>query len=83
VYLARVYITLKEGVFDPQGEAVKKGLHALKHQEVLNVRVGKYLEVLLESPSQEEALERVEAMCRELLANPVIEDYRLELEVAP
>ncbi|MBE3581228.1 MAG: phosphoribosylformylglycinamidine synthase subunit PurS [Thermoanaerobacteraceae bacterium] len=79
MYLARVHVTLKTGVMDPQGEAVKQGLLTLGYQGVKEVRVGKYLEVRLEAPDEEEARHRAEEMCRRLLANPVLEDYIVEV----
>ncbi|MGI9952238.1 phosphoribosylformylglycinamidine synthase subunit PurS [Moorellaceae bacterium AZ2] len=79
LYLARVRVTLKAGVLDPQGEAVKQGLVALGYGGVKEVRVGKYLEVRLEAPDEGQARRQVEEMCRRLLANPVIEDFTLEV----
>ncbi|HYG69483.1 MAG TPA: phosphoribosylformylglycinamidine synthase subunit PurS [Anaeromyxobacteraceae bacterium] len=77
---ARVYVTLKRGVLDPQGSAVGRALHAMGYGEVEDVRLGKYIEVTLrEGASIQEERQRLEEMCRKLLANTVIEDYRLEL----
>jgi len=81
-YLARVHVTLKPGVLDPQGEAVKQGLITLGYEGVKEVRVGKYLEVLLEAVDTEQAYQQVEEMCRRLLANPVIEKYSYEIAKA-
>ncbi len=77
---AKVYITLKKGVLDPQGKAVMGALGALEFKEVKDVRVGKFMELEVEGPSKAEAAARVEAMCEKLLANTVIEDYRVEIE---
>ncbi|MDN5347819.1 MAG: phosphoribosylformylglycinamidine synthase subunit PurS [Clostridia bacterium] len=79
MFTARIYITLKSGVLDPQGEAVKKGLAALGYECVKEVRVGKYLELRLDAPDTASAQAQVEEMCRRLLANPVIEDFRVEV----
>jgi len=79
LYLAKVHVTLKAGVLDPQGEAVKQGLVALGYKEVQEVRVGKYMEVRLEALDEKQARQQVEEMCRRLLANPVIEDYTFEV----
>jgi phosphoribosylformylglycinamidine synthase PurS subunit len=77
---ARVYVTLKRGVLDPQGSAVGRSLRSLGYQEVADVRLGKFIEVQLqEGTSPEEARRRLDEMCRKLLANTVIEDYRIEL----
>jgi phosphoribosylformylglycinamidine synthase subunit PurS len=76
---ARVIVTPKPVVNDPQGITVKNGLVALGFREVSEVRVGKYIEVSLEGDTEPEARQRVEAMCRQLLANHVIEDFRFEI----
>jgi phosphoribosylformylglycinamidine synthase len=77
--IARVVVTPKAVVNDPQGLTVKQALGALGFDEVEDVRVGKYIEVRLETESEETAGERVEQMCRRLLANHVIEDFRYSL----
>jgi phosphoribosylformylglycinamidine synthase len=78
--IARVVVTPKAVVNDPQGLTVKQALGALGFDEVLDVRVGKYLEVQLRADTEEAAGERVEQMCRKLLVNHVIEDYRYTLD---
>ena len=77
--LARVYVTPKRGILDPQGKAIARSLHDLDYGEVGEVRMGKYIEIELRDLSKEEAERRVEAMCRRLLANSVIEDFRFEV----
>ena len=77
---AKVYVTLKKSVLDPQGKAVEQALSALGFLEAKNVRVGKYIEITVDEPSREKADARVQEMCRTLLANPVIELFRYELE---
>lgn len=77
---ARIYVTLKRGVLDPQGKAIAHSLHALGFAEVEDVRLGKYIEVRLGDGDAAQAGKRVDDMCRQLLANGVIEDYRFELE---
>lgn len=79
-YLARVYVTLKPTVNDPQGLTIRGALHALGFAEAESVRAGKYMEIRLAGTDQAMARARVEEMCSGLLANPVIEDYRFELE---
>ncbi|HEY0840953.1 MAG TPA: phosphoribosylformylglycinamidine synthase subunit PurS [Vulgatibacter sp.] len=76
---ARVYVTLKRGVLDPQGKAVARSLGAMGFDEVEDVRLGKFVELDLADGSPEEAKARIEEMCRRLLANTVIEDYRIEI----
>jgi phosphoribosylformylglycinamidine synthase len=78
--IARIVVTPKPVVNDPQGITVKQGLATLGFREVSDVRVGKYIEVSLEASSEHEARQRVESMCKQLLANHVIEDYRFEIE---
>lgn len=79
-YLARVYVSLKPTVNDPEGLTIAQGLRSLGFTEVEGVRAGKYLEVRLAAPDAEEAARRVDAMCTQLLANPIIETYRFEVE---
>ena len=78
--IARIVVTPKPVVNDPQGVTVRQGLAALGFGEVNDVRVGKYIEITLDTNSERQARERVDAMCRKLLANHVIEDYHFELE---
>lgn len=79
---ARIVVTLKKAVADPQGSAVEKALQVLDYHNVRQVRVGKYLELFLEAPGQEEASGQVEEMCRRVLTNPVIEDFSYKLTEA-
>lgn len=76
----RIFVSLKPGVLDPQGKAIERSLHSLGYAEVQDVRMGKYLEINLEGDSRQTVETRVRAMCDKLLANPVIEDYRFEIE---
>ena len=77
--LVKVFVTLKEGVLDPQGKAVQNSLHSLGFGAVRHVRVGKYLELRLDVAVREDAEQQARRMCEKLLANPVIEDYRFEI----
>ena len=81
--LARVYVTPKRGILDPQGKAVQQALHSLGFGEVGDVRVGKYIELQLRDTAAEAAGGRVREMCERLLANGVIEDFRVELGEGP
>jgi phosphoribosylformylglycinamidine synthase subunit PurS len=76
---ARVHISLKTGVLDPQGKAIGNALASLGFTGIGEVRQGKLIEIELAETDRESAREKVEAMCRELLANPVIENYDIEL----
>ena len=80
MYLAKVYVTLKPAVNDPQGLTIQGGLRDLGFDTVRSVRAGKYMEVRLDDDSDEGAARTVQGMCDKLLANPVIEEYRFELE---
>lgn len=78
---AKVYVTLKKSVFDPQGKTVHEALLSLGYQGVADVRQGKYFEVALQDGlSAEQARETVDEIARKVLANPVIESYRVEVE---
>lgn len=76
---ANVYVTLKQEVLDPQGDAVKRALHALNFGDVKRVRVGKLIEIELEGNDPAAASAELKTMCEKLLANAVIEDVRFEL----
>ncbi len=80
MYLVKIYIALKPTVNDPEGLTIKGALHNLGFAEVASVRAGKYMEVKIEGNDPAIAQQRVNEMCRKLLANPVIENYRFELE---
>ncbi len=76
---ARVHVTLKRGVLDPQGKAIANALAALGFEGVDEVRQGKVIDLEIDEADRERAQARVEDMCRKLLANTVIEDYAIEL----
>ncbi len=76
---AKIKITLKNGVLDPQGKAIEGALGALGFKGVDDVRQGKYIEVALAETDEAKAREQVERMCKELLANTVIENYSYEI----
>lgn len=81
-FLARVDVSLKPTVNDPEGLTIRGALHSLGFETVDSVRAGKYMEIALEAGNADEAEKQVTEMCRKLLANPVIEDFRFELEEA-
>lgn len=76
---AKIHITLKNGVLDPQGRAIAGALHTLGFPEVADVRQGKYIEVEVKESDRKKAEAAVEKMCASLLANTVIENYKYEL----
>ena len=82
MYKARIYITLKPTVLDAQGAVVEKALKALGYETVTGLRIGKYIEASLDGGPRAEAERQVGEMCQKLLANPIIESYRYELEEA-
>jgi len=77
---AKVYVTLKKGVLDPQGRAVMGALKSMDFGEVKDVRIGKYMELELDGDSRESEEKRLREMCEKLLANTVVENYRIEIE---
>ncbi len=76
---ARVTVMPKPGIADPQGQTIEKALPVLGYEGVAGVRVGKRIELDLDASDESEAREKLEAMCRQLLANPVIESYEVVL----
>lgn len=82
MFKVSVYVTPKQGVVDPQGAVIERALPGLGHTNVGNIRVGRYitLEIKGDDPNKVEA--EVDDMCRRLLANPIIEDYRFEITAA-
>lgn len=81
-FLARVEVSLKSTVNDPQGLTIRGGLHSLGFKEVDSVRAGKYMEIKLDAPDAPAAESRVREMCQRLLANPVIEEFSFQVEAA-
>lgn len=78
---AKVYVTLKPSVLDPQGKAIKHAVELLGYEAVSDIRQGKYFEVALDGLSDPAvAREMAERMAREVLSNPIIEDFRVEIE---
>lgn len=76
---AKIHVTLKPGILDPQGKAIEHALETLGFKAASNVRVGKYLELELAEKDKARAEAEVKAMCEKLLANTIIEEYRFEL----
>jgi phosphoribosylformylglycinamidine synthase len=77
---ARVYVTLKKSVFDPQGKTIHDALRSMGYSSVADVRQGKFFEVSLEGVSGDAGRKLVEEVAHKVLANPVIESYRVEVE---
>ncbi|NJL48480.1 MAG: phosphoribosylformylglycinamidine synthase subunit PurS [Leptolyngbyaceae cyanobacterium SM2_5_2] len=81
-YSARIYVTLRPSVLDPAGTAVQSGLAHMGYTNVGSIRIGKYIELTLEAEDDNTARQQLDRMCDQLLANPVIENYRFELQPA-
>lgn len=78
---AKVYVTLKPSVLDPQGKAIKHSVELLGYHGVSDIRQGKYFEIALNGGlSEADARKEAERMAREVLSNPIIEDFRVEIE---
>jgi len=77
---AKIHVTLKQGILDPQGKAIEHALDSLGFKNAANVRVGKYMEVDINETDRAKAESQVKTMCEKLLANTVIEEYRYELQ---
>jgi phosphoribosylformylglycinamidine synthase subunit PurS len=80
-YQAQIYVTLRPSVLDPAGTAVQSGLSHMGYHNVEQIRIGKYVELTLTSDNEESARQQLDQICDQLLANPVIENYRFELQV--
>jgi phosphoribosylformylglycinamidine synthase len=78
--LAKIYITLKKDVLDPQGSVIANSLRSLGFNNIEDVRQGKYIEIKLDSENEELANKQINEMCEKLLANLVIEDYKVEID---
>jgi phosphoribosylformylglycinamidine synthase subunit PurS len=76
---AKIHVTLKQGILDPQGKAIEHALDSLGFKGATNVRVGKYMELDLQEKDKVKAEAEVKSMCEKLLANTIIEEYRYEL----
>lgn len=77
---ARITISLKPGILDPQGKAIEGALHAMGYENAANVRQGKIIEMTVTETDANKAHATVEEMCKRLLANPVMENYAIEVE---
>lgn len=78
-YQARIYVTLRPSVLDPAGVAVESGLKQLGYKDVEQVRIGKYIELIVSAVDEDQARQQLDRICDQLLANPVIENYRFDL----
>ena len=79
-YKAQIYVTLRPSVLDPAGTAVQSGLKHMGYDNVEQVRIGKYVELILAAKDEAEAEQQLDRICDQLLANPVIENYRFDIK---
>ncbi len=79
MYIAKVHVTLRKSILDPQGKAVEHAVSTLGVAGVQDVRIGKYVEFRVDRPTEQEVRSAAEEVCRKLLANPVMEDFSLEV----
>ncbi|MFL6374466.1 MAG: phosphoribosylformylglycinamidine synthase subunit PurS [Pyrinomonadaceae bacterium] len=77
---AKVYVTLKSSVLDPQGKAIHNSVESLGYRNISDIRQGKYFEVAFDAANESDARAAAERLAKDVLANPVIEDYRVEIE---
>lgn len=77
---AKIHVTLKQGILDPQGKAIEHALDSLGFKNAANVRVGKYMELDVKETDKTKAEAQVKSICEKLLANTIIEEYRYELQ---
>ncbi len=80
MYHSTISVTLRKSILDPQGKAVEHAIHSLELTSVHDVRIGKRIELSIDSSSKEEAEQITEQVCKKLLANPVMEDYSFIVE---
>ncbi|MBL7974168.1 MAG: phosphoribosylformylglycinamidine synthase subunit PurS [Candidatus Kapabacteria bacterium] len=79
-YHASVDITLRQGILDVQGKTVEHALHSMEFGSISNVRIGKFVELNIEAPTQDSAYEAVKAACEKLIANPIMEDFHITVK---
>lgn len=79
MYSAKIKVTLRKSILDPQGKAVEHSMQSLGYKNILDTRIGKYVELKIDAPNEEEAKRITNEVCEKLLANPVMEDYEFEV----
>lgn len=79
-FTSKIYITLRAGILDVQGKQVEHALHSIEYQCIENVRIGRYVTLDVEAENYEDAMNKVDGACQKLIANPIIEDYSIDLE---
>jgi phosphoribosylformylglycinamidine synthase len=79
-YFAKIRITLRKGILDVQGKTVENALHSLSYDNMNNIRIGKYVELSINAENLDQAHNQVNDACKNLIANPIIEDYTFEID---
>jgi len=79
IYSAKIRITLRKGILDVQGKAVEHALHSMEYPMISGIRIGKYVELSVEATNIDEARRLTDEACKNLIANPIIEDYIIEI----
>ena len=79
MYLAKIKVTLRKSILDPQGKTIEHSLQSLGYKNIKNTRIGKYIELNLDIASEEEAKKVTDEVCKKLLSNPVMEDFEFEV----
>jgi phosphoribosylformylglycinamidine synthase len=79
-FKAKINITLREGILDVQGKTVEHALHTLEYNDLTHIRIGKYVEINVLANDKTQAESRVNDACKQLIANPIIEDFRIIIE---
>ena len=80
MYTAKIFVRHKKGILDPQGKTIKDALHAMNYSSVAEVKIGKLIDLRFDAKNMDEARSKLNDMCKQLLANPVVEQYTLEIE---
>ena len=80
MYTAKIFVRHKKGILDPQGKTIKDALHSMKYSSVSEVKIGKLIDIRFEAKSLDDAKSKLNDMCKQLLANPVVEQYTFEIE---
>jgi len=79
-FKAEVEITLRQGILDVQGKTVESALASIGLVAITNVRIGKFVQLVVEAESESDAIKMIDTACRDLIANPIIEDYNIEIK---
>lgn len=79
-FLAKINISLRESILDVQGKTVEHALHSIEYNDISHVRIGRYVELTVTAENESDAKSKVESACNKLIANPIIEDFKISIE---